>query len=479
MNIIYNRLFNLSIGHDYFADGYAQSVQIVPTAETSRLLQNGKMLLKKLPHGVTVLYRATDDEITPMVQLEGKQKLAFVLTSENMARFQAISDFDESSTRKYSAGKILFFQNTPASASVNSNNPEIITHRLCDSVQPRLFTWSFKITGNPASVKLRVTDSDGNPVSIGKEPDGTPFPTTITIRINSENNFSQSVDLREKPKGKYLFTVLDATETTELLTQEIYCDEQLTGNNMLGIAEIVYEPVTGHLYGETEEYFLKFKKAQTFWKFFVVNKSGNIDFSVDSLKIHDAGAVNGTPYIINQFKRIYAGIMLTADTPGIAGNSIALGYTGAGDSPAVIFSGDTLAGGATGMKAKGTITIVDNSATGYTVAIGGESLKEGTHFSKGATANDTAVALAAAINGNAAIQVSAEVMKYDLVINNFESLVFGSDQEIPFFEKPKLNLELQKTSDDQVIIPHLPNPSPANLQKKINGNRVSELYVFI
>jgi len=48
MNISYHRLFNLKISHDYYKDGLAKGVHLMPTKDTVEQLKNGRMLLKKL-----------------------------------------------------------------------------------------------------------------------------------------------------------------------------------------------------------------------------------------------------------------------------------------------------------------------------------------------------------------------------------------------------------------------------------------------
>lgn len=147
--------------------------------------------------------------------------------------------------------------------------------------------------------------------------------------------------------------------------------------------------------------------------------------------ITDSGVLNGVPYIINDFRRLYASIGLTAKLPGAAGNLITLSYSG-GTFTAISLSGKTLSGGGTGLSSTGTITIVNNDITGYTVNIGGENFAEGTEFNRGTTPADTATNLIAAINGNGAVQVTASILEYDILVNNLETLVFGSNQKSRF-----------------------------------------------
>lgn len=468
----------MEVGHDYYKDGFDRLVNLSPTTETEALLRNGKMLFKKLPNGVTVLYRAFDDEITPFIDLAKDQHFIFVLKSDNVSGLLNITDLDESPSRTFGTGNIVYFTNNPAQASANKNNPEILTHKIIDTLRSSLFTYQFKINGNPATVKMVVTTA-GNPVSIGKDGNGVPWPDTITLSINTNNTFSQQVDLRNYQKGRYKIAILNDDETLTLKEEEIYVDELLERENILGIVELVYDSVTNNLYGQTEEYKLQFSKAKTFWKYYVVNKSPNIDLSTDSLLITDSGTPNGSPYVTNDFARAYASIGITSKTTGVAGNSIVLEYSDGGDFPAISLSGETLSGGATGLAAKGTITIVNNDVLGYTISIGGIDFLEGTDFSKGTTPAATATNLIAAINGNGSVPVSAATLDYDILVNEIETLVFSSLQEIPFFETPKLKIELRQSPGNQIIIANLPNPSPGGIKKEFANRLESEVYVFI
>lgn len=67
----------------------------------------------------------------------------------------------------------------------------------------------------------------------------------------------------------------------------------------------------------------------------------------------------------------------------------------------------------------------------------------------------------------------------DILISNKQTVVFQSQQEIPFYQQPKLQLKLKKTGIDQPILSNLPNPSPGQLLKKNGDTYNSEIYVYI
>lgn len=479
MNINYKRILNLVIGHSYFKDGFDKFVTLYPTAATEALLRNGKMLFKRRPNGLTILYRTLDDETTPFVELGKDQHFTFVIKTGNIAGLLNITDLDESLSRPFGTGKIVYLKNNPANVSFNKNNPEILSHEIIDSLRGPLFTYQFNINGNPSTVKIIVTDAEGNPVSVGRDANGDPLPTTINLSISTNNTFEQQIDLRDLQWGRYQITVRNTADTLTLKTEEIYVDEQLERENILGIVDFVYDAASDNLYGNTEEYKLQFRNTDTFWKYYIVNKSQNIDLSTDSLLITDTGSVNGSPYEINDFQRAYASIGITAKTAGTSGNSITLEYSGGGVFPAIVLSGQTLSDGAIGVKAQGTITIINNDVTGYTVSIGGIDFTEGTDFSNGTTPAVTATNLIAAINGNGSVLIKAASLDYDILVNDLKTLVFSSTKQIPFYEGPKLKIELRKASDNQTIVANLPNPSHGGIKKAFADRMESEVYVFI
>jgi hypothetical protein len=480
MYINYNRLFTLTLCHHYFADGYDDGLRIYPSAETQILLKSGRMLFKRLPHGVTVLYSAAGDEVTPLVAIDKNVKFVFFISSADVIRMLSVTDFDEpGGGRHYEAGNLLYFRNDPSTVSTNPNNPEVLVHELIDSRRAALFTYVFSIPANPPVVYLRVSDENDNPVSVGKELDGSEYPVVLAVPIGSDNQFSHQIDLRYKPKGRYTITILDSTKTVVLNNEKIYVDETLAAQDSIGIVEIVYPAAAGHMYGKTESYQIEFRRTVQYWKYVIVNRSGNIDLSTDSLLISDQGSANAFPYVVNDFSRAYAAIGLKADNPGKPGNSVVLGSSGSNGNQAVMLSGSSLSGGADGVCATGSITIVNNEKTGYRVTIGSRSFTEGVDFNRGNTPFDTAEALLSAIQADSSHPVSATLLDYDVLVNNLPSLVFRSEQSIPVYEKPKLNIQLKHTSDNQVIVANLPNPSQCGIRKAVGDESESEVYVYI
>ncbi|NMM49684.1 hypothetical protein [Marinigracilibium pacificum] len=377
MNILYTRLFNLSIKHDFYENGLAQGVNIFPSLETTKLLKGGRMLFKHTSKGVTVLYRTEDDETTPFVDLGKDVRLTFELSLNNKNQFLNITDLDESPAKKYSSSNILYFKNNPSAASINPATPEPLEFELIDFIQSRLFSYSFSLSGSPTQVLFRVFEETNNTlVSIGKDVNGNLFPDTITVSKQDNDSYSQQIDLRDRPKGKYRIEIWNSGDTTKLQEVKVYLDEDMAGKDINGIVDIIYDTAQDHIYDDVEEYAIEFSRKVSFWKYLVVNKSNNHNFNLDTFSINDAGSPT-TAYVVNNF--IVVGTVPSAD----------------------------------------------------------------------------------------------------IKVNGLDTIVFKSDAEIPFYEIPKVKLQLKKNALVKPVLGDLPNPLHSGVVKEEAGDLASEIYVFI
>lgn len=64
-------------------------------------------------------------------------------------------------------------------------------------------------------------------------------------------------------------------------------------------------------------------------------------------------------------------------------------------------------------------------------------------------------------------------------VNGLDTVVFKSDDPIPFFELPKASVQLRKNPGNSVLVNNLPNPSHSGLVKVKDDTIESEIYVFI
>ncbi len=278
MNILYNRLFNLTVFHDYYKDGKAKNIYLKPTEQSSELLRDSRMLFRKIPGGVTVLYRTLDDETTPFVNAGPVAKLVFTLETDRLRELLNITDFNQSPSKKFKSGNVLYFKNDPAAASDDPDAPEDLAFELLDFLSGSLFTYEFKVSSPPppsGDVLLTLNDEDG---------------TTLlneTVSKAEDDTYRLSIDLRGRKTGKYTLTVKNPSDSSVLSTTVFYMDDTLAGQNTTGIVSIAFDAATNRMYQKTWAFALRLKRKSTVWKYFIVDKNKTTDFDAFRLSIED------------------------------------------------------------------------------------------------------------------------------------------------------------------------------------------------
>lgn len=299
VSINYTRLFNIRLYHNYYENRRPPGIHLYPTPQTAHKLKGANMLFKRIPNGVVVLYRAEEDETTPLVELDPNQRFTFYLSADNKTEFQNITQLDLGTDDRFQSGSILFFSNDPDNPSIDPNQPEEISHSILDGTSNTLFTYSFQLDGSPDEVLLRVNNDEGDLVSPGKTIDGFPLPTTLTLEKSDEDTYNRQIDLRNKPAGRYTITVRNMDDDETLKEQTFYVDDQLASGSILGIVEISYTGDTGQLYGATEEYRIRFGRKETIWTYYIINKNGNVVFDDHTLQITEQVSNGGSPVQFN------------------------------------------------------------------------------------------------------------------------------------------------------------------------------------
>lgn len=379
MNINYRRLFNLVCTHNYYAASGKSGLSLHPTAETRRRLRDARMLFRPVSNGFTILYRAQDDEVTPVVALE-ELRLIFELNLEHPSTFFTVtelagnaSDSDGGSTKKERASGFIYIRNDPSEASADPDQPEVMQHEVIDRLSPSLFTSEFTLTDSPDEVLFHVYDRSGTRVAAGYDPAGDPLPAELVK--DDDGVYRRQVDLRGQSSGKYTLVVRNREETEILREEKLYVDDDLAGRAVPGIVEITYEAGSGCLFGEIEEYEVRFRRKETVWTYYIVNKYGKTTLSEEFL-IED-----GSPEVVN----LYSAVNFAVD----------------GDVP------------------------------------------------------------------HASVRV-----------NGMDTMIFRSEEPIPFYDIPKPAVRLKKSASN-VLVKNLPNPSHQAGVKESDEGPEAEIYVFI
>lgn len=304
MSIIYTRLGEVALRHDFYQDGIAKGIQLRPSAETARLLKNGRMLFKTTPGGGVLLYRAEEDETTPISPLKTPLSFFFYLVAEDLGSFYQITDLDEGSN-KYDSSKLPFFTNTPAQASTDPSSPEILSYLLLDGTRPKNFSLDLKLNPTPASVRVKIRNAKDEFISPGKSQTGEWLPDLTEVFPDSQGNFRFIFDLKGRKEGIYTFTLRDEGDTIDLWTKDYFLAEGHP-NSSVGLFELKFETAPATLYGPKEYYQLEFISKESLWTYYVVNGDQKVDLVTNSLSIQDDGNEGPVPYGTYNFSQIGA-----------------------------------------------------------------------------------------------------------------------------------------------------------------------------
>ncbi|MCF0039768.1 hypothetical protein [Dyadobacter fanqingshengii] len=376
MNIIYSRLFEVSVLHDYFREGIAKGLKLIPTRETQETLRKGRMLWKETSQGVIVLYHAEGDRTSPEVALVPPVDFYFFFQSTNSPQFLAVTELRKGD-RIYGSGDFLAFQNSPAGASIDQDTPEKIELDIWDGTRQKTFITRLNLDPAPAKVIFQVKDALGTKIPSGRDKNGDLLPLDLELASDDRGEFFISLDLKGKQEGNYTLILRNEADTADLWTKEYFLTQDPEVKSALGVMKISYRPDPDHLYGGREYYAIDLKRKATKWTYIIVSQNKKVDLGTAGLSILDKGNPQDSPYATYDFERM-----------GAAPNA-------------------------------------------------------------------------------------------DVKVNNSETVIFKSQVPIPFFEIPKLNLELRRKPGNRVLLSHLPNPSRSGAIKTSPGEEISEIYVFI
>lgn len=354
---MYRKLFNINALHDYYKNGICNSLTIIPTADCLKKIKNYKLIFKQNGSSFNIVYKATDESGTPLIDASGLL-FTFIISLNNPNELLNITHLDIN-TDVFTSKKVIHFTNNPA-------NSKTITHKFIDYLKPQIFNYKFPFKANNLSTdiaNLEVLDMEGNTI----------LGSWSSIPPDNDYYYYKKIDLSNYPNGKYIFRPGDSNNVQR--DEIIYIDNELSNQSIFGLIEIAYDS------NALDEYNISLIRQESYWKYFIVNKSGNIDLDSFSLNIENTSDENPSPY-----EKKYK-------------------------------------------------------------------------FLKGQEPDS------------------------HIKVNGYETVVFTSENKIPFYEEPLLNIELlkkDKTGDPAAegisLIKHLPNPKKNGI---INKNSESEIYVFL
>ena len=312
MNTKYRILFEVDCLHEYYRGQVCRDFDIVPSAQTSALMSNSRLLSKVVEGRLVVLVRVQDDG-KPATVIPTDAKLAFYLQLNN-PEFLTVTNVDNSGLR----GRRFYFTNLNQNQSGPALHPVFNVTTAVDGYDnaKTYFPGDF-VDGGPGTTFESVKTGSGNDpsapspdfwisrgaVQYASKKDLLPFYSQIanltvdtpasvfvikTFTLNTSNNLYDK-QIREE------MVVLSTTETAKTVQADLrslppgryrinvngqdfhaYVDEEAVASSAFGVIEIFTHLAAGNAFslldasGVVKEiaYTVRFANRSAYWKYY-------------------------------------------------------------------------------------------------------------------------------------------------------------------------------------------------------------------
>lgn len=283
MVLNYTRLFNLRLRHSFYKNGVPLALTLKSTAEASAILRSGRMLMKPLKDGITVLYESQDDELTPKVHLKEPFVLTFALYAGFMPQFLNITDLRKEDGSDFERGRLLWIY-------INrgfTGQSETFTHDFLHRLRSSRFVFEYTPDEDGSGWVFTLRNQNEEIISAGKDPAGVPHPGEILLTPDDEGKVSQQVNMDGRHPGVYSIQLTNEDGNEVLFSETFFMDPVLTARPPLGIIQVRLDsyPDTS----DTQEYLLQFSAKSAHWRYYIMNRSGKViheEGSLESLSIN-------------------------------------------------------------------------------------------------------------------------------------------------------------------------------------------------
>jgi hypothetical protein len=289
MKLNFHRLFNLNMTHAYSGNGVPGGMYLSPIGVTVKKLSSGRMLMKPLKRGITVLYETRPDGFTPRSEIGQPFDLMFGIYLNAPGLFFNVTDLTLPGGDSYSRGNLLWYSaETDGSAGEHELSGAIV-----DSLKKERFRFSHTLEGDDADRVLRIEDESGNPVSAGTDAEGQPLPDNLLLTPDSSGLVSTDITLSGRGGRLFVLTLHRTTDDELLHREDFFADSALHAFPPLGIVRLRFTGYPKPADGSSEmplpvSFRLTFGARQTHWRYYVINRSGKVihnGASMDSLAV--------------------------------------------------------------------------------------------------------------------------------------------------------------------------------------------------
>lgn len=264
MDIIFEKLFEVELSHNYYSDGIQKDFKVEPTLECSRLMQNYRIVSRETQSGLIAFIELSDlPNRTPVIGLNEEARLSFVIYSKNplLKNFTNLALDSEPQSIYHFSNNNDNVQDSELLLSAGTSD-EFVSDDDIILLKPARFY--YKQTFPNPTANLKLEDFDNNTI----------LDKTVKV-VNSELNYFMDVSLYQP--GRYKLFV------DGLLKLDFYSDDSLSGKNVFGIVDIYFSDSVPAAYLLTDvngnitekSYSINFNKRKTSWKYLVVLKFKN------------------------------------------------------------------------------------------------------------------------------------------------------------------------------------------------------------
>jgi len=261
MEIVFDKLCNVLITHNFYDDETSSDFIVEPTNLTKKYLTKQSLLSRQTSQGFNISVQMEESaSFSPFKNIDGMKKLSFILTLKNpyFTNFTdlplSVNPFQVYHLSNRNNNK----QNSNLLLSADTANEYVSTEDLL-TVKPKTFTYS--VSNTNASATVSIADIDDNTV----------MSETVTV---IENKLNYLVYLNTYPPGRYKLLV-DGS-----LALDFYADDSLLYKNIFGIVDIYFDDAVSSDYKlidsggdiSSKNYYIKFNSRKTYWKYLITLK---------------------------------------------------------------------------------------------------------------------------------------------------------------------------------------------------------------
>lgn len=284
----YETLVKLELLHDYYKSGRSADLLYIPVGETKQLLRNQRMLFKELGGGFGVLYENFGAG-TPKITIDTDLELVFGLSLKNAAHFLGVTAMDEKapSTVKFANSCRMYFYTDGAATQLK--------YKVLHGIYGQKFSFRYEAATAVTAIKVTIKNETGT--AVVAEYDATTGAAVVgpySIPAGSTaGQFSKFFDLSKAGQGYYTLEVKNAATDVHLATFQLFVHDELCRQDVSGVLKIRYAAPTPPVSEKKLE--INLSRAESKWKYYVVNKSG-VDLADKDIVLLDKSGDTGPVY---------------------------------------------------------------------------------------------------------------------------------------------------------------------------------------